>query len=224
MLVVISLGGSIIVPDRIDEKFLYRFRKLITDFVKKGNKAVIVCGGGKICRDYINTARRLVKKADEAEMDRLGVKYTELNAELVRILLGKYAHKTVHSDYNKKIKFRYTLIAAGLIPGTSTDYDAVMFARNYGSDKVINISNIDYVYDKDPKKYNDAKPIDKISWKDFKKLVGNKWKAGLNLPFDPIASKKAQEFGLKVIIINGKNLDNLKNIFEGKKFKGTTIS
>ncbi|MDD4333294.1 MAG: UMP kinase, partial [Patescibacteria group bacterium] len=49
------------------------------------------------------------------------------------------------------------------------------------------------------------------------------WSPGLNMPFDPIASRKAQELNLQVIIA-GKNLKNLKNILEDKKFKGTVIS
>src|SRR3989338_11458348 len=205
MLAVISLGGSIIVPDKINESFLEKFRKLMINFVKKGNRTIVVCGGGKVCRDYIYTARKMIKNVNEGDMDRLGVKVTELNAEFVKCLFGKYAHKKVHSDYNKKLNFKFVLVSAGLLPGTSTDYDAVMFAKNYGVDRVINVSNIDYVYNKDPKKHKDAKHIEKLSWKDFKKLIGGKWKAALHLPFDPVASKRAEEFRLKVVIVNGRN-------------------
>ena len=85
------------------------------------------------------------------------------------------------------------------------------------------MSNIDYVYDKDPKKSSDAKPIEIISWKEFRKMVGSKWTAGLNAPFDPIAAKEAEKLGLKVNII-GKNLRNLESCIKGKEFKGTIIS
>jgi uridylate kinase len=90
--------------------------------------------------------------------------------------------------------------------------------------KIINLSNIDYVYDKDPKKFPGAKKVEKFSWAEFRKLVGDKWNPGLNAPFDPIASKIAQESGMEVAIMNGRNLKNLKNYLEGKKFKGTTIN
>jgi hypothetical protein len=71
---------------------------------------------------------------------------------------------------------------------------------------MINLSNIDKVYTKDPKKFEDAMPIDNISWSDFRKIVGDKWDPGMNAPFDPIAAQKAEELGIKVAILNGLQL------------------
>ena len=68
-----------------------------------------------------------------------------------------------------------------------------------------------------------AKKIEKITWKDFRKIVGNKWDPGMNAPFDPIASKLAEEEKMEVAIMNGKDVQNLKNYLNGKKFKGTSI-
>jgi len=85
------------------------------------------------------------------------------------------------------------------------------------------LSNIDKVYNKDPKKFKDAKSIDKISWIEFRKLVGDKWIPGLNAPFDPVASQKAQELGVKVAVLSGHNFENLGNYLEGKEFVGTVI-
>lgn len=223
-ILVMSLGGSIIVPEEIDTKFVKEFRELIIDFVKKGNKAVIVCGGGKTCRKYINAAREMSPNAPDTDFDKLGVKTTEVNAELLKIVFRGYSHEKVHSDYNKKIEFKKILFSAGLVPGTSTDFDAVKFAGVYNADTVVNMSDIDYVYDKDPTKYKDAKPLKEISWQDFRKIVGGTWKAGLNFPFDPIASKEAEKNKIKVVILNGRNLKNLKSFLEGKKFIGTVIS
>jgi uridylate kinase len=116
------------------------------------------------------------------------------------------------------------MVAAGWRPGWSTDYVSTILAQRLESKTVINLSNIDYAFDKDPNKYDDAKIIKEISWKEFRKIVGNKWDPGLNLPFDPVASRNAQELGLKVIICKGNNIKNLENILAGKKYKGTTIS
>jgi uridylate kinase len=109
------------------------------------------------------------------------------------------------------------------MPGRSTDDDAVRLAHIYGAKTVINLSNIDYVYTKDPRKFKDAKKIESISWEDFRKIVGNKWDPGKNAPFDPTAAKTAEKNRMKVIIANGKNLKNLKDILGNKKFRGTTI-
>jgi uridylate kinase len=121
-------------------------------------------------------------------------------------------------DFKKKI-----LLAAGWKPGCSTDYDAVLLAENFGIKKLVNLTNIDYVYDKDPRKFKDAKKIEKISWKDFIKIVGDKWDPGLNAPFDPIASKESEKIGLEVAIINGKNLNNFEKYLNDEQFIGTII-
>ena len=88
---------------------------------------------------------------------------------------------------------------------------------------IINMSNITQVYDKDPNEYNDDKPIDKITWKDFEEIVGVDWTPGSNLPFDPIATKLAKELNLTVYVI-GKDLVNLDNLLNKKDFLGTVIS
>ncbi|MBA3064191.1 UMP kinase, partial [Candidatus Woesearchaeota archaeon] len=112
----------------------------------------------------------------------------------------------------------------GWKPGWSTDYDAIRLAHNFNVKKVINLSDVPYIYNKEPKNNHDARPIKDISWKNFRKMVGDKWDPGLNVPFDPIASKEAEKLGLKVIILKGTDLDNFKNFLDKKEFNGTIIS
>jgi uridylate kinase len=88
---------------------------------------------------------------------------------------------------------------------------------------VINLSNIKQVYTADPKIDPDAKPIDHASWEEFRKLVGDEWKPGMNAPFDPIASKRSQELGVKTVVMSGEDFDNIENYFAGKPFLGTVI-
>jgi uridylate kinase len=98
-----------------------------------------------------------------------------------------------------------------------------MICEDYNVKTVVNLSNIEMAYDRDPKIYPDAKPIKKITWVDFRKIVGDKWVPGMNMPYDPIASKKAQELGLKVVILKGSNFENLKKYFSDHEFTGTVI-
>ena len=116
------------------------------------------------------------------------------------------------------------LVAAGWKPGFSTDTDAVYLARKFGAKKVINLSNIRKVYTDDPKLNADAKPLDRISWDDFRKMVGSEWSPGKNTPFDPVASKIAAEEGMSVICADGRNIENLIAILKDEPFEGTTIS
>jgi len=222
-IIVISLGGSIIVPDEINIDFLKGFKKLITDFVNKGNKAIIVCGGGKTCRKYQNAAGKISNLRNE-DLDWMGIHTTRLNAQLVKTLFLGEVHEFVIHNPNDKVEFKEkVLIAAGWKPGFSTDYDAVRLAHNFNVKTIINISDVPYIYDKEPKNNHDAKPIKEMSWQQLRKLVGDEWNPGLNVPFGPIASKEAGNLGIKAIII-GTDLKNLKNCLEGKDFKGTIIN
>ena len=220
---VLSLGGSLIVPNEIDYRFVKKFRKLIIKKVKNGSKFIIVCGGGGLNRKY-NEAAKKVKKIRNEELDWIGIYATRYNAELIRILFGNLAHNEIIIDPYKKISTKKPLtIGAGYKPGRSTDYDTVYLAKTYGAKNVVNLSNIDYAYDKDPKKYRNAKPIKNINWKCFRKIVGNKWEPRMNKPFDPIASREAEKLGLEVTILNGRKLKNFENYLDGEKFVGTVI-
>lgn len=225
--IIISLGGSLIVPDEIDWKFVKNFKKVIEKYIRKKYKFIIITGGGKTARKYIDAAAKMEHITDE-DKDWIGIHATRMNAHFIRTIFRKYAHPRINKNphgledfYNFKEPI---LVAAGWRPGFSTDYDAVVIAKYFRLKSIINFSNIDYVYDKDPKKFKNAKKIENIFWKDFRKMVGNKWSPGLNAPFDPIASKLAQVENIKVAIMNGKNLKNLENYLDGKKFKGTIIS
>lgn len=219
--IILSLGGSIIVPKDIDINFLKNFRKTIISLLKK-YRFIIVCGGGKIAREYIDASKK-IKMFENQVYDNIGIKATKLNAELIKSVFHEKAYPQVHSNYRQIVRFDKILIAAGFLPGVSTDFDAVMFAHYYKAKTVINLSNIEYVYTKDPNKFKNAKKIRSISWKDFRKIVGSRWKAGMNLPFDPVASKKSEKLKLKVVVMNGRDLNNFKNYLYGKKFKGTVI-
>ena len=222
---VISLGGSLIVTQKgIDWKFLKNFRKLILKQVKQNKKFFLVAGGGATARNYIEAADKIIKVTND-DRDWLGIHSTRLNAHLLRTIFRKIAHPeiiknpTIHMPAKEKI-----IVAGGWKPGWSTDYVAAMIAQEYEVKTIINLSNINYVYDKDPRKNKNAKKIKKINWADFQKIVGNRWSPGLNAPFDPIATKKASQLGLKVIIMNGHKLQNLENCLNEKKFQGTIVS
>lgn len=222
---VISLGGSIVVPkaNEVDKDFLIKFRKLILNYLKKKWRFIITVGGGKINKHYNEVARSIAKVRD-IELDLLGIAVTKLNAELLRIIFSNYAYSKVIADPRTKIKTKKPIIiGSGWKPGCSTDKDAVLWAKNFKVKIVVNLSNIDYIYNKDPNKFSDAKPLEKLTWQEYKKIIGNKWKPRMNAPFDPIASQIAQKLGLKVVFLNGRNLENVKNFFDGKKFIGTII-
>jgi uridylate kinase len=153
---IISLGGSLIIPDNIDSEFLQRFKRLILGFIDDGKKFALICGGGKTARKYMTAAKEMNQDLTTEDLDWVGISCTKLNANLVKSLFKDYTNTEIIVNPTSKINFeKDVLIAAGWKPGCSTDYDAFLLAKNIGAKTIINLSNIDYAYDKDPRKYDD---------------------------------------------------------------------
>lgn len=221
--IVISLGGSLIIPDEINVDFLNSFVLTIKEYVSRGFKFLIITGGGKLCRKY-NDSLKLITNPSNEDLDWLGISSTRLNAELVRICFGDLAYKKIILDPDTILTTdKPIIVGGGWKPGNSSDLAAVHAATSVGSNIIINLSNIDYVYDKDPKKNSDAKPFNKMSWGDFKTLFPMEWNPGANAPFDQIAAREAEKLGYEVAILNGNNIENLKNYLDDKPFVGTVI-
>ena len=226
--VVISVGGSLIVPNGgIDTNFLKNLNKFIREQLAENNNRqfFLIVGGGKVSRQYRDAGSEAIgRKITRDDLDWLGIHATKLNAHLVRTIFRDIAHPFVlkHYEIIRKVE-EPVVVASGWKPGWSTDYCAVMICEDYGIKEMINLSNIDQVYDKDPKENKDAKPLDKISWEDFRKIVGDEWIPGMNSPFDPVAARKAHELGIKVVVMNGDNFENLGKYFKNEPFVGTTI-
>lgn len=223
-IVVISLGGSLVVPDEIDTAFLKNFKAIILRHLKRGKRFAIIVGGGKTAREYQQAAETVTKLARE-DLDWIGIQATRINAHLLRAIFERVAHPKIIKNPRKKIAdFKEKiLVAGGWKPGFSTDYDAVLVAKQLGAKKLVNLSNIKYVYDRDPKKFKSAKPIKKMGWRDFRKLLPKTWKPGLNAPFDPVASREAERLDLEVAVMDGRNLKNFDRYLNNQSFTGSVI-
>lgn len=210
-------------PDAIDIDFLREFKKTILAQTEKGKKFIIITGGGRTARKYQDALKEISNPSLE-HLDWLGIYCTRLNAEFLELFFNGFAEDQVIIDPTLPVSFeKSVIIGAGWKPGWSTDYVAVLLAKSINARRVINLSNIDYAYDKDPKKYLDAKKLENISWAEYRKLIPAEWNPGLSTPFDPIASKMAEESGIKVAILNGKNIANLEKCLNGEEFAGTKI-
>ena len=227
MVKVLSVGGSIVVPDAPDTAFLNDFSTMVRDWLDedKSRKLILVVGGGAPARVYQNAYRAVGGNAkDDNQADWIGIMATRLNAQLLKAIFADLCDQDVVYDPTTAKDFTgRILVAAGWKPGFSTDTDAVLLAEKFGAKTVVNLSNIEKVYTDDPRKNPDAKPLDTISWADFRKMVGDEWQPGKNCPFDPIASKKASENGMTVICAGGKNIPNIRCILDDKPFIGTKI-
>ncbi len=227
MVTVISLGGSIIVPDHIDVDFLARFKEAIVQYLEKDQerKLILVCGGGAPARIYQNAMKALNDDTESTALDWLGIKATHLNAQLVKTLFGELAPSEVVTDPTAEFIFEgRILIAAGWKPGFSTDTDAVYLAERFDSNLIINLSNTAQVYTADPRIDPTATPLEHITWSDYRTMIGSEWSPGRSTPFDPVASQKAESLSMSVICADGRAIENTIAILEGNEFLGTTIS
>jgi uridylate kinase len=222
--IVVSVGGSLIVPEQIDADFLTRLKTLILEKIQQGFSFAIIAGGGKTARHYQEIANS-VTKLTHSDIDWIGIHATRLNAQLLRNIFYEFAHPQVITDPTLPVEAKEPIIiAGGWKPGWSTDYCAVMMAKNIGAKRLANLTNIDYVYDRNPLDNPLAKKIEKIGWEEFRSLIPPEWDPGLSSPFDPIAAKEAESLGLEVAIVNGANLGEFSNYLDGKAFVGTVIS
>lgn len=215
MKIVISLGGSLISLNEPD------YIKKVADLIKKASndfEVYVVVGGGKLARNYINIARKFCR--DESYLDKIGILATRMNA----MLLNSFFRKDVPETVEEAIKMETPVIMGGTTPGHSTDAVSAMVAKRANANLIIIATDVDGVYDKDPKKYKDAKKFDRIGIQELKKISGNEWnKAGESSVIDAIACRIIEEEKIPTFVLNGKNLKELENAIYGKKFNGTVV-
>lgn len=222
--VVVSVGGSLIVPDGIDSDFLARFRELILRKVSEGLSFYIITGGGRTARRYQDAATAVRGDLPREDLDWLGIHSTRLNGHLMRTLFLEEAQARLVKNPTRHVSGRHSvIIGAGWKPGWSTDYCAVQAAKKLGAKRLVNLSNIDYVYDKDPRQFPDAQKIERIDWSNFRTLIPSEWDPGLSTPFDPVAAREAEALKLEVAVVNGKKLEEFEKYLAGEAFTGTVI-
>ena len=149
---------------------------------------------------------------------------------MLKILFGPDAHDeiltsdpSVQKAASIKKANKSVVISSGWKPGWSTDYDAIRLAEKFGTKNVIIAGDTPFVYEKDPRKFPNAKALPELTWSQYEKLVPKKWTPGLSSPVDPVATQLAKKLKLEVRLIRGTDTKNFQNAIEGKPFTGTII-
>lgn len=229
---VVKIGGSLLfTKDKIiDSKKITQFCDIITsnnDF----DRVIIVCGGGLIARDYINTVRAF--NENEAKCDLFGIEFSRINAKLFISLLGDKAYPLVPKDMeglSAALLFNKIIVMGGLQPGQSTTSVAMEVAEFIKAQKLIILTDVNGIYDKDPKKYSDAKLIKKLTYSQLQDIIfkgsdDNQAAAGEYRIFDAVSLQILKRSKIKIIIMSGNELDEFKKFWNGEtKFLGTLIS
>jgi uridylate kinase len=179
--IVISVGGSLVVPHDINLQFLSKLKDFICEQVERNKQFVIVVGGGSTARKYQEAVRKLAR-AEQADIDRIGITAIKLNVHMMRLIFQAVAPVVINPDVEE------------WEPGHSSDHGTVHIAQKYGAKKLINLSNVDYVYD--IQKIDETgriHTITDITWNDFIEMLPSEWTPGANVPFDPRASELARD-------------------------------
>lgn len=225
---VLDLGGSVVNGGKLDPSFLHKFQDFIKGYLKNGVIFYIIVGGGVITRLYQNFLQEHFT-VTSVDLDMVGIRPTMLNAELIRIILKDYAYPYVlESPYerikNEKVFNVFVFSGWRGKTGWSTDYVALSVAKRFNVQEVISLSNIKGVYNVEKGKLRRDKVIPRLTFQDYERMIAHAWAPGMKVPFDPVATKEAKKKGIRAVILEGTNLDNVKRYLEGKEFLGTIIS
>lgn len=224
MHIVLSLGGSLISTEKgIDKEFLEKVKTLLE---KSEFSFGIVTGGGNAARRYADEVRK--KGGNEFEADEAAIKATKENAKELIKALGKTAYPKVcesFDDARTQAKKHKIVVMGGTIAGITTDADAVLLAEALHAQQLINLSNVDAIYDSDPKKNPNAKKFAQLTHEQLVQLAVkyDKRTAGTHFVFDILACKLAARSKLELHFVDGKNWDDLKAAIERKSHTGTTV-
>ncbi|MFW5846711.1 MAG: UMP kinase [Nanoarchaeota archaeon] len=222
--IVLSLGGSQIIPENINYKYLKEFKKVI---LKNKNKFdfIIVCGGGSIARKYISSLEK--EKISTKLQSFAGISITRANARFVSYFFNKNTRYGIPHTFKTLRKYlkKQGIVFCGALeyhPNQTSDSTSARIAKKFNA-RFINLTNVKGLYNKNPKTNKNAKLVNQISWKNFHKIATKiEFKPGQHFVLDQKASKIILKKKILTYIL--KSPKQLDNLLKDKKFIGTTIS
>jgi uridylate kinase len=222
--VVVSLGGSVLISS-LESNTILRYVPVLRE-VGASCRLFVVVGGGGEARRYIGAARAL--GIDEASADEVGITITRLNARLLVGALGASAYPRVALDYAGAKEFGESgkiVVMGGVTPGQTTDTVSAVLAESTGADVLINVTSVDGIYSADPRKDPAATRFPTLTPQQLSEIVrGERLTAGSNTVFDLVAAKVIERSGIPLVVLDGRNPENLRSaIFRGE-FVGTVVS
>ncbi len=221
--VVVSIGGSILVPGNNDAEYIARLASMLKE-LSGSVRLAVVCGGGKTARYYAETGGEL--GGDTYQLDILGIGATRLNAQLLALALGDMPDQVpvTAEETASKAEVGRIAVMGGTEPGHTTDAVAMMVASCMDADRVVNATSVDAVYTDDPRKNPDAERIPEMTIGRLGEIVYKEHGASKSSVFDPLGVKIAAEKNIDIMIVDGRNLEELRKAILGEKFDGTFVN
>ncbi len=211
-MVVVSFGGSVMKKEHLPEigKLFSRIKPL-----------AIVVGGGKLLDDYVSLANKY--GLSKYDIDRMLIHMTYINAYLLKTFVKNsevfYNIDTAALWYGIK-----RVILGGTHPGHTTDTVTALLCEKLGERAMVNITDVDGIYDKDPKKHRDARLIPRMTYAELESVIQDSREPRAHTVIDMLSLKILRRSGIELRVVNGTNTRELKKALTGKRFKGTVVT
>ncbi|PKL62005.1 MAG: UMP kinase [Methanomicrobiales archaeon HGW-Methanomicrobiales-2] len=221
--IVISLGGSVLVPS-LESNNISRYVSVLERIAGKCRIFIVVGGGGE-ARRYIRVARDL--GVGEATADELGILVTRLNARLLVAGLGDAAYPRVAENYTEAKEFAETgriVVMGGITPAQTTDAVSAVLAESVGADLLINATSVNGIYSADPKKDAGAVRHEHLTPQELLDIItGARMNAGANIVLDIVAGKVIERSGIPLLVLDGRDPENLYRAIVEGAYVGTIV-
>jgi uridylate kinase len=226
MKIALKVGGSVLCPgESPDMQFVRRLSEVLIN-ISGEHSIVVVAGGGRLARAMMDDARAMGETSKDVLHD-LGIDAARKNAAVLIKALGGSAFPEVPRDeegVRKALESGKIVVVGGFRPGQTTDAVTLQSAEAVGAELVVIGTDVRGVYDRDPKKHKDAKFISMISAAELLKLVDTESvEPGTKTVIDPVAVRIMERTGMKVAVVDIRNIDNLEKAVGGAEFDGTLV-
>ncbi|MBN2042205.1 MAG: UMP kinase [Candidatus Aenigmarchaeota archaeon] len=226
MKIVFDIGGSVLCSEGTPkEEMIRHYSEFLLSLTAEGHEIVVIVGGGRLARNYIDISGKFSDERDF--LDNIGIHATRLNAMVLISSLGEHANKKVPasiSELKRSIGTKKITVMGGLKPRQTTDAVSVQAAKVLGADLILICTDVNGIYDKNPKHHYKVKMFLKISPAQVNKIIEkDAFIPGHSSVIDPVAVKLLMKNKIKAIVLNGKDIENIRNAIKGNEFLGTTV-
>ncbi|MFW9828265.1 MAG: UMP kinase [Candidatus Thorarchaeota archaeon] len=228
--IVVKVGGSLLFTEenKLDKDAIQKFCQIFK-MTKNIRASIIVCGGGKIAREYINLIRSF--NGNEAWCDMIGIDLSRINSKLLISYFKDYSYPLVPKSMEElsiALLFNRIIVMGGLQPGQSTTSVALEAAEFIQADELVILTDVKGIYDKDPKKYKDAKLLKSLTYNELQEIIlsntsDNQAAAGEYRIFDTVSLQILKRSKIKVRVMSGKDLSEFEKYYKGEKNVNCTL-
>ena len=220
--VAIKLSGSIFSEER-NQDTIKKYAEMLTD-ISIDVQPIVIAGGGKIARHYINLARCL--GSDEASLDIMGIEVSRLNAKLLIVALGEQAYSQVPKNLEEvtiAAESGKIVIVGGLHPGQSTNATSALIAEKVRATRFLNATDVDGIYDLDPNTNRNAKLLNEITVSECMEILKDgSSMAGTYELMDIVALKVIERSKIPTRVLRS-DITNIRDAVIGIHHMGTEI-